>query len=330
MEQEFAAQQAAAEAHAAQQAAAAAAAAAADPAAVLMQQQQQIQQQATALGTLNTELQMLKLVMKAGHTAKNMPKPDVFDGQPAAVDGWLWRMEKFLKACQYVNDIDCLTIATAYLVGAARDWWRSLEQQPGHPTTWADFSLALKKTFQPVNPRETARNRLARLRHVSTVPKFAAALRNAAFNIPNITDEEMKDKFTRGLKKEVQMEVAQRDPKSFEEAVQIAERYESVIYSVKRTTNEETYSRSNHATTTSASFRNGGSSGPTDMQLGAANAVSRSRNRNSPQRNQFRPRRPKLTPELKQQLVDEGKCFFCREPGHFALNCPEKAKKRLW
>src|SRR6266480_5888303 len=30
---------------------------------------------------------------------------------------------------------------------------------------------------------------------------------------------------------------------------------------------------------------------------------------------------PKLTPELRKQLMAEGKCLFCHEKGHILLNC---------
>src|SRR5256886_2496392 len=34
-------------------------------------------------------------------------------------------------------------------------------------------------------------------------------------------------------------------------------------------------------------------------------------------------RHQKLTPELRKQLMAEGKCLFCREKGHILLNCPK-------
>src|SRR5437762_13206394 len=32
----------------------------------------------------------------------------------------------------------------------------------------------------------------------------------------------------------------------------------------------------------------------------------------------------KLTPELRKQLIAEGKCLFCREKGHILSNCPKR------
>src|SRR5256884_3859473 len=33
---------------------------------------------------------------------------------------------------------------------------------------------------------------------------------------------------------------------------------------------------------------------------------------------------PKLTPELRKQLMAEGKCLFCHEKGHILPNCPKR------
>src|SRR2546429_8415829 len=33
---------------------------------------------------------------------------------------------------------------------------------------------------------------------------------------------------------------------------------------------------------------------------------------------------PKLTPELRKQLMAEGKYLFCREKGHILPNCPKR------
>lgn len=34
----------------------------------------------------------------------------------------------------------------------------------------------------------------------------------------------------------------------------------------------------------------------------------------------------KLTPEEQSQLTKEGKCFYCKKPGHMAHRCPSRPK----
>ncbi|EFN54469.1 hypothetical protein CHLNCDRAFT_52911 [Chlorella variabilis] len=77
--------------------------------------------------------------------------------------------------------------------------------------------------------------------------------------------------------------------------------------------------------------------GPQPMELGAVmhnrhNPASGNRwDRQQPSSfspgNRRQPDRPKLTPELRQQLLREGKCFYCRKTGHMALQCPERRQQ---
>ena len=39
-------------------------------------------------------------------------------------------------------------------------------------------------------------------------------------------------------------------------------------------------------------------------------------------------RRPRLTDADKQKLRDEGRCYYCKEEGHWADNCPQKQRQR--
>src|ERR1700749_4521235 len=36
----------------------------------------------------------------------------------------------------------------------------------------------------------------------------------------------------------------------------------------------------------------------------------------------------RLTPELREKLRHEGRCFYCREKGHSSFDCPELAKMK--
>jgi len=242
-----------------------------------------------------------------------LPKPEVFKGgkQMREVDEWIFVMNTYLTACHIHLDIERITIASGYLRDAALTWWRQVNQEgnPNRPTTWAAFCQVLTCTFQPLNPAEVARDTLARLRQTTSVRQYAAMIRNTALEIPGITDDELKDRFIRGLKPATMAEVRLRAPTSFAQAVQLADRYDTLRYSITRP-----------AAMPSVPFPSGSSNGPSAMELGAT--LDASHNSPAP-RHQPRPR---LTPQLRQQLIKEGKCFLCRKPGHMAMNCPERKK----
>ena len=43
----------------------------------------------------------------------------------------------------------------------------------------------------------------------------------------------------------------------------------------------------------------------------------------------IRTRFKKLTPEERSRLAKEGKCFYCKKPGHMAHGCPSQPKQRF-
>jgi len=119
--------------------------------------------------------------------------------------------------------------------------------------------------------------------------------------IPDIGEGEMLDRFVRGLKNPVAQEVRVRGADTFDRAVAIAERYDSATF-------KRDYGGNNHHTRDN---NNNGYSQGVPMELGAAEQSNgKVFNR--------------LTPELRIQLIREGKCLYCRQPGHMALNCPNK------
>ena len=252
----------------------------------------------------------------ARDTQARLPKPDKFDGgkRPKDAEEWLFVIDNYLNASRVTLDIERITVASGYLTGPALTWWRSLQDKhpPERPTTWKDFQQTLLNTFRSINPVENARDMLARLRQTTSVRQYATAMRDAALTIASITDDELKDRFIRGLKSATQMEVRMRAPATFAEAVQLAERYDNLRYATMRSSHQ------------ASPFRGGGSNGPAPMELGAAVDAKYS----SPAHNGNQRRPPRLTPQLRQQLIKEGKCFYCRQPGHMALDCPEKKKKQ--
>jgi hypothetical protein len=248
--------------------------------------------------------------------AGKVPKPKPYDGRATDADDWVFTMDNYLNITHAGNDYERIVVATYYLEGDARKWWRFLSadtSKPEYPRTWQDFCNALLSTFRPINPAESARDTLARLRQVASVSAYAAQIRSAALQIPGITQDELKDRFIRGLKPDTQKETRMRNPDTFEAAVQLAERFDKLRWNLNP----------RKAIIPNQPFRSGGNSGPVAMELGAATVSCRTANAGPNDT-----RRPKLTPNLRQQLIQEGKCFYCRRKGHMALNCPERRQRQ--
>lgn len=117
-------------------------------------------------------------------------------------------------------------------------------------------------------------------------------------------------------------EVKLRCPETFDEAVSMAVRLDSLMWRNPGNPVKNGFSTSR----------------PEPMDLGAVttsnqrplatrsnvNAVnSRPSYRDAVTGNSF-PRRPKLSDDERTKLRREGKCFKCRKPGHLARECPER------
>jgi hypothetical protein len=238
---------------------------------------------------------------------------------------WLFKVSSYFNATGVTDDATRIAVASYRLTGPALSWWRTIEPLPdtasSKPKTWGEFCTALTGTFSDAIPVEHARDRLAALQQRTSVRQYAYIFRNTAIEIPNIANEELKDRFIRGLKPAVRQEVRMRNPSTFEDAVQMAERYDSLRYGASYSTS--------YPKQPSHFFGNKGHEGPAPMDLGAMTDARQRWNGkasgNQPSGNNGL--NGKLTPELKQKLIKEGRCFYCRETGHRALACPKRKQQ---
>ena len=274
-------------------------------------------------------------------------KPEAFSGAPREpIDLWLFQTEQWLVAGGVTTDHEKITLASGLLRNSALLWWRSIYGRPDTPVTWAAFKESITSAFQPINPMESARDRLANLRQTGPVRTYASIFRAIILEIPTITDDEKKDRFIRGLKPNLVREIRVRAPATFEEAVTMAVRLDAIGWRASprpgvTTTNGPVpmelgltrHVLPSNTTGSAAAIR---SSAPTnavnsewarpsycDVAAGNINAV---RSRPSTSGIPSRPLTPraKLTDRDRAELRRRGVCFKCRKAGHIARDCPER------
>ena len=270
----------------------------------------QIQAYINAQVSARVDAAIAELTANMNRGGAKPSKPETYDGRRDP-ELWLYGVELYYAASSIISDYTKIVFADALLRGDALVWRRTTVA----PMTWDEWKALLISAFQPVNPIETARDRLARLCQTTSVSAYAAIFRTVTLLIPTITDDEKKDRFIRGLKPKLMNEVKVKAPPNFNEAVKLAVRLDSLnTWRPPYNFNSKTMH-----------------SDPMDVDVNAinsnpvcsdVNAVTKLHS-GHPNALSSRPPRKPLTDHEREELKTKGVCFRCRKPGHIARECPE-------
>ncbi|GAQ84542.1 putative retrotransposon protein [Klebsormidium nitens] len=157
---------------------------------------------------------------------------EVYDGSSTAgaVENFIFDYEMYFEGMDTPVDKQ-VYLAAGLLTGSAKSWWRYTGLAHGGNQTlysWDAFSGELLSRFRAVNSTRHARDKLAGLRQDGSVRTYAQTMQESSLQVPGIQDEELLDRFIRGLKPRTRQEVIMREPETFEEAVKLADRYDSL------------------------------------------------------------------------------------------------------
>ncbi len=213
------------------------------------------------------------------------------------MEGWIFQMEQYFSICNVNSSKYQAKYGAACLKDNVAVWWRNLLQGT-QIEEWKEFKEALIQQFKPVNSSKIARDKLARLKQNKSVQEYIFAFRAIILEIEDIAESEKLDRFVRGLKERTRQEVELRDPQTLDEAARIAERFDTITYNVAANFRQ------------SIKFEEKDDKGVRPMEL------------------DFVDRKP-LTNEEREKLRRFGGCFYCRERGHMANNCPKKRQRKL-
>lgn len=241
------------------------------------------------------------------------PKPITYDARHDP-ELWLYSVDTYYSAVNLTNDATKISFADALLRGDALTWRRTIDM----PSDWDSWKTLLISAFQPVNPSETARDRLARLRQTTSVRAYVAIFRTVCLLIPMITEDEKKDRFIRGLKPKIMNELRIKPQETFEETVKMAVRLDTLD-------TWRPFNNNNHNNARPPSSSRGGAPVPMEVDLNAINPAAVRSNVNAINNTNSRPPRRPLTDREREDFRRRGICFKCRQPGHIARECPESS-----
>lgn len=223
------------------------------------------------------------------------PTPSIYSGarDKRAIDDFLWSLECYFRFFPNLKDEHKLVYAAAFVRGAAQTWIRHITF-----ASYDDFVKKLEAEFSPVDYRMNLFDRWECITQTTSVEKYSREFFELKMTLKlKFPEEYLIQKYIKGLKPRIKLAVVGQNPRTLEDATQIAQRVDMLTYQ----------KHPQHS--------------PPSQQF---------HQRNAP-RQQQRPihdpmdldniRLQKLTSGEKERLKKEGCCFRCRQPGHLAKNC---------
>ena len=278
-----------------------------------------------------------------------LPAPDAYDGRASSLDAWETAVEGQFTYYALADDANRMRVATAFLAGAALDWWRHAPQP--RPATWAALVAALRARFQPVTSADTARAKLCALvQGRASANDYIAAFRRLLPAVPNMGEEDRLFHFMRGLRPAIAAQLRIHNARTLEAAVEMAARIGSLSELSLAATGAGAASAAHAAHAPmelDALDLTAGVEGLEPAHTGAApdrvarveqqlqallnalreggraGAASASEGRGRP-RFGGPPRIPHLTPTQVREYMDAGKCFGCGRTDHQSRACPKR------
>lgn len=231
------------------------------------------------------------------------PKPEPFRGG-RKVAAWLFSLEQFFIIANVLQDAAQVRYAAALLRDAAADWWRGLNltaardnpQNPQPVSSWADFKQKLQKHFQPIHEEDFARQQIRTLKQSGNIRDYVVKFQSLILQIPTMDERSRVDAFTAGLQVDARRWVKLQDPRTLEDALSIAERYQTMLMQDRATV--RTYKHLSSAEDSPA----------TPMELGFIG----------------KPKSKPAGPTQKPIGNTVPTCWACNEPGHVWRRCPKR------
>ena len=242
----------------------------------------------------------------SGHSSVKPKRPEEFKGKDSGVPITLWIIvvEQYLRVSGFPLAVWAEHVATMF-AGPALIWWakRKIDGIADHDT-WDTLKAALLTDFSRPNAVRNLRDRLAACRQNGSALSYANEFRSILVELPagEIAPREAFDRFYRGLKPNLRVEINKARITSLDEAISYADSVES------------SYSQGNRVRSTS--YRSHAAGGATPMELGAMRTEPRLAPRTAAQA-------PRLSAMQRAQHDVQGRCYKCHRTGHTWRNCPK-------
>jgi hypothetical protein len=281
----------------------------------------QNQQQAVQTQALKDVLVQLGNIISNGsqgqttNRSKNIPVtlPKFGGHEKENVRAWTRHVHEIFEA-RGIEEEDQLRYLYECLSDGAYFWFSNRQQSENPIRTWRQFEEEVKTAFEAPTYQRDLRNQLRRIRQIRSVRDYVMQFRNIAGQIDDLGENEALTDFINGLKPATAGEVNARNPITLQEAINLAQNYDSAKFGASRPNTHQTgyyaYRESHRSTTTTKKEE-----GPTPMDLGKMEHKHYHTNGEANKEKTYR--------------RSTGPCYACGEIGHFARNCKRELKRTI-
>jgi hypothetical protein len=205
----------------------------------ITQMQQQMQNMQLEMNNLRAQNQTLQNAVHLAAAAQQPPqsakgkplKPRKYAGR-GDLDAWLFSIKQYCQVAGITDDTNAVAFAGTCLEGPALDWWRILNEEtpqnvPQNPTA---FTSAIKARFVRTSEEEFAASRLFKFKQRGSLRNYVESFQRVAIKCTFMDPKTKLHLFLNGLKREIHDEVYRQDPRTVEDAMRMAERYDNRDY----------------------------------------------------------------------------------------------------
>jgi hypothetical protein len=226
----------------------------------------------------------------------------------SAVTSFFYRMEKYFRLVGVSDHNTMVELATYAFDGDVAIWWRA--RCEGQLYSWEGFKEKVIERWCDQNDILNARMQLRNLIQRGSAAAVTSLFDSICLRIPNMADEEKRDRYLSMLKPSVQKEIMLCDGlDTYEKMAQKTILIDETLFQYRRTTDM----RTQHA-----------QQGPQKMELGRLEGEGSSSSGVS--HRDMRQLELRLMDQLSRLNLKNVKCYNCGKMGHTAKFCRAPAK----
>ena len=155
-------------------------------------------------------------------------QPDKYHGQRdfLLLGNWIFSVDQYFLLTDMPVPKQAPFVSTL-LRDEALLWYRSSYEtwDPATPLTWSILRASMREYFAFPNENHRLQDEWTNLKQYGIIFEYMSVLTILAIRIPGLSQTQILDKFIRGLKPKTRIEVELRDPKTPDEAYQLADHF---------------------------------------------------------------------------------------------------------